>query len=53
MLCVYVCLMLLSVLGTNYLSFMPFPATDAVYSLKKPTLLHSWLKIFNAPWCKR
>lgn len=42
-------LMLFSVLGTHYLLFMPFPVTDAVYSLKTLTLLHSWLEIFNAP----
>lgn len=49
--CVSVCLML-SVLGTHYLPFMRFPATDVVYSLKKLTLLHSRLEIFNAPQCK-
>ena len=50
--CVILCSTLLSVLGTHYLPFVLFPAIDAVYSLKKLTLLHSRLEIFNAPLCQ-
>ena len=44
--CVCVCVyLMLSFSVTHYLPFMPFPVTDAIYSLKKLTLLHSQLEI--------